>query len=220
MTNQDRLTKATDRLQHERAVFFSKFERLDQKQLDYKPSRNSWSAGQIAHHVALGEAVWQAHLKSVLSKGDRERGAIERVTLEQIPFSSRIIPDFLFKSPFVVGPVSFFVNLMPRPVQSMLFAVPLFKMDASMRMQPKLGMSRAQIVEVLEETRKTTLKLVGPFADWDLTRFRVNHPLVGNQDVYGVLEVLASHEQRHSLQIDSIKKQPGFPKPEVKTRSV
>jgi hypothetical protein len=220
MTNQDRLTKAIDRLQHERAVFFSKFERLDQKQLDYKPSRNSWSAGQIAHHVALGEAVWQAHLKSVLSKGDRERGAIERVSLEQIPFSSRVIPDFLFKSPFVVGPVSFFVNLMPRPVQSMLFAVPLFNMDASVRMQPKLGMSRAQIVEVLEETRKTTLKLVEPFADWDLTRFRVNHPLVGNQDIYGVLELLAAHEQRHSLQIDSIKKQPGFPKPEDKARSV
>lgn len=220
MTNQDRLTRAIDRLQHERAVFFNKFERLDQGQLSYKPSRNSWSAGQIAHHVALGEAVWQAHLKNVLSKGNRERGAIERVTLQQIPFSSRVIPDFVFKSPFVVGPMSFFVNLMPRPLQSMLFAVPLFKMDASVRMQPKQGMSRAQIIDLLEETRKATLKLVEPYAEWDLTRFRVNHPLVGNQDVYGVLDLLASHEQRHSLQIDSIKKQPGFPKPEDKTKSI
>jgi len=219
MTTQDRLTKAIDRLQHERAVFFGKFECLDQRQLDYKPSRNSWSAGQIAHHVALGEAVWQSHLKSVLSRGNRERGAIERVSLEQIPFSSRVIPDFVFKFPFVVGPMSFFVNLMPRPVQSMLFAVPLFKMDASMRMQPKLGMSRAQILEVLEETRKATLKLVEPYADWDLTRFRINHPLVGNQDVYGVLDLLASHEQRHSLQIESIKKQPGFPKRHDNARS-
>ncbi len=220
MTNRELLEKAVDRLHHERAVFLSKIERLVQAQLDYSPSRNSWSAGQVAHHVALGESVWQVHLKNVLAGGDREGGAVERVSLDQIPFSSRIVPDFILKSPLVVLPLSFLVNMMPRPFQSMLFAMPLIKMEASTRMLPTQGLSRTQILSRLEETRKATLNLVEPCADWDLTRFRVVHPLVGDQDIYGVLELLASHEQRHSLQIDSIKKQPGFPMPDDRAKAV
>jgi hypothetical protein len=213
MTNRETLEKAVDRLQHERAVFLSKFERFDQRQLDYRPSRNSWSVGQVAHHVALGESVWQGYLKNVLSAGSRERGAVERITLDQIPFSSKIIPDFFFKSPLVVVPLSVFVNLIPRPLQSMLFAVPLFKMEAGKRMQPIPGLTRSKIIDLLHDVRKATLDRVEPCCDWDLSRFRIVHPLVGNQDVYGILELLASHEQRHSMQIDSISKQPGFPEP-------
>ena len=211
MTNRDRLEKAMDRLQHERAAFLGRFDRLKQAQLDFKPSRNSWSIGQIAHHVALGEAVWQGYLKNVLAKGDRERGAVEHVTLKQIPFRSRFFPDFIFKNPLVVAPMSVLVNMLPRPFQSMMFAVPLFKMDASERMQPASGLPRAQVLGLLEQTRKRTLDLVETRADWNLTRFRVAHPLVGSQDVYGVLDLLASHEQRHSVQVDSIRRKPGFP---------
>ncbi len=211
MTNRDRLEKATRHLREERAAFLAKFEALNKEQLDFKPSRNSWSIGQIAHHVALAEGVWQGHLKNALANGDREKGAVEHVSLDEIPFRSRIFPDFILKSPIVVGPMSVFVNMIPRPFQSMMFAVPLFKMDASGRMMPTPGLPRARLLGLLEETRRRTLDLVEPRADWDLTRFRVSHPLVGRQDVYGVLELLASHEQRHSLQVESIRKKPDFP---------
>jgi len=211
MSNRDRLEKAVGRLRRERAAFLSRFESLTQTQLDFRPSRNAWSVGQIAHHVALGETVWQGYMKSVLARGDREHGAVERVSLKQIPFRSRFFPDFVFKSPLVVTPMSVLVNMLPRPFQSMLFAVPLFKMDASERMQPASGLPRAQVFGLLEEVRKRTLDMVEPRADWNLGRFKVSHPLVGDQDIYGVLDLLASHEQRHSLQIESIRKKPGFP---------
>ncbi len=211
MTNRDRLEKAVDRLQHERAAFLSRFEGLNQAQLDFSPSRNAWSVGQVVHHVVLAESVWQGYLKNVLARGDRERGAVEHVSLKQIPFRSRFLPDFIFKSPLIVTPMSVFVNLLPRPFQSMLFAVPLIKMDASDRMQPAGRLPRAQILSLLAEVRKRTLDIVEPRADWNLARFQVSHPLVGDQDIYGVLDLLSSHEQRHSLQIDSIRKKPGFP---------
>ena len=102
----------------------------------------------------------------------------------------------------------------------MLFAVPLIKMEAGSRMLPTPGLPRTQILRQLEATRKATLNLIEPCAEWDLTRFRVIHPLVGDQDIYGVLDLLASHEQRHSLQIDSIRKQPGFPMPGDRAKAV
>jgi hypothetical protein len=93
----------------------------------------------------------------------------------------------------------------------MFFAIPLVKMDAGPRMQPKHGLPRTQILQFLDDTRKVTLDLLQPVAGWDLARVRIVHPLVGDQDVYGILELLTSHEQRHAQQIDSIKKKPNFP---------
>ncbi len=220
MTNEERLTKALDRLQHERAVFLSKIDRLSQEQLDYQSSRHSWSIGQVAHHIGLSEGVWQGYLKSVLKDGDREKGATRKVSLDEVPFSFRVVPDFVLKSPFVLMPLSVLVNLMPRPLQSMFFAVPLIKTDAGPRMQPKRGLQRAQIFEFLEEVRHSTVQLLEPLAEWDLSRFRILHPLVGDQDVYGILEVLASHEQRHSQQIERLKKTSGFPAGSTRTEAI
>jgi hypothetical protein len=220
MTNQDRLKKALDRLQHERAVFLSKIDGLNQIQLDYQPSRHSWSIGQVAHHVGLGEGVWQGYLKSILKDGDQEKGTTRKVSLDEVPFSSRVVPDFILNSPLVLTPLSVMMNVIPRPLQSMFFAVPLVKMDAGPRMQPMQGLPRAQILKFLEEIRKNTLQLVEPLADWDLTRFRILHPLVGDQDVYGILELLASHEQRHAQQIGTLKKANGFPPGDARTQAL
>jgi hypothetical protein len=211
MTPREQLKRTLARLGAERAVFKGKLETLTQAQLDFKPASHSWSISQIAHHVGLGEGVWQGYLRAILKDGQRSNGVAQKVSLQEVPFSSRVVPDFILKSPFVITPISVFMNFMPRPLQSMLFAVPLFKMNAGPRMQPQKGMSRGQVLSYLEHTRRITLELVEPHGEKDLSRFRIIHPLVGDQDVYGVLELLASHEQRHSLQIESIRRNPSFP---------
>jgi hypothetical protein len=211
MTNRDRFAKAVDRLQHERAVLLGAIERMSQIQLNFQPSRHSWSIGQVAHHVGLAETIWHGYIRAVLKKGNREDGATVRVSLQEVPFSSRIVPDFILNSPFVLAPLSIMVNFLPKPIHSMLFAVPIFKMEAGSRFQPKVGLARNQIRRFLEDTRRTTLQLIEPFADWDLSLFRILHPLVGDQDVYGVLALVANHDQRHTSQIESIKKAPDFP---------
>lgn len=211
MSNQDRLARAIDRLLHQRAYLLSKIEGLQQAQLDFQPSRQAWSIGQVAHHVGLGENVWQGYMKTALKNAKQTREATLQVSLDDVPFSSRFVPDFLWRNRFVLTPLSLMVKCIPRPVQSMLFAVPLLKMDAGPRMQPKHGLPRTQILQMLDDTRKMTLDMLQPVSDWDLARVRIVHPLVGDQNVYGILELLASHEQRHAQQIDSIKKKTNFP---------
>jgi hypothetical protein len=165
----------------------------------------------VIHHIGLGEKLWQGYLAAALKDAGQKRQATVRVSLEEVPFSSRIIPDILWRNPIVLTPLSLMIKYVPRPLQSMLFAIPLIKMDAGPRMQPKAGLPRDQLRKFLDETREATLRMVQPVAEWDLTRVRIVHPLVGDQDVYGILELLASHEQRHSLQIESIKKNTNFP---------
>ena len=212
MTNEQKFDKGIDHLQHQREILLGKIEPLNQNQLDFRPSRQSWSVGQVAYHVGMAESVWLGYLKKLLKSAGQERKATLEVSLDELPFSSRIIPDFVLRSWLFLTPASFFIKLIPRPVQSMLFAVPIFKMDAGPRMQPKHGESRAHVLRYLAETRREALDLLQPLKDWDLTRLRIVHPLVGEQDVYGVLELLSSHEQRHSQQIEAIKSRSSFPK--------
>ena len=206
------LERHIDRIQRERTALLSRIEGLSQLQLDYQPSRQSWSIGQIVHHVGLAEKLWRGHLSRAIRKAGPKREATVHVSLDDVPFRSRVLPDFLWRNPLVLPPLSLMVKLIPRPIQAMMFAIPLIKMDAAPQMQPKRGLSRNQILQFLEETRRTTLDLLRPICDWNLTRIRVVHPLVGDQDVCGILELLASHEQRHAQQIDLIKKRASYPR--------
>ncbi len=216
MEKRNSLERSIERLQQERLGLLGRIEGLNQAQLDFRPSRQLWSIGQVAHHVGLGEKLWQGYLATALKNGGQRHEASVHVSLEDVPFSSRIVPDILWRNPFVLTPLSLMIRLIPRPVQSMLFAVPLIKMDAGPRMQPKHGLPKTQTLQFLAEARRTTLDLLQPVRDWDLTRIRIIHPLVGDQDVYGILELLSSHDQRHSQQIDSIKKNGNFPGSEEK----
>ncbi len=212
MGDRNGIGRSVDRIQSERAALLNRLDGMAQLQLDYQPSRQSWSVGQIAHHVGLAEKLWRGYLSSAIRKAGTKRAATVHVSLVDVPFSNRVLPDFLWRNPLVLPPLSLMVKLIPRPVQSMLFAIPLIKMDAGPQMQPKRGLSRNQIVQFLEDTRKTTLDVLRPVLDWDPTGIRIIHPLVGEQDICGILELLASHEQRHAQQIDLIKKKAGYPK--------
>lgn len=211
MTNREQFSRAVSRLERERALLLEGIGRMSRPQLDFKPSRPAWSVGEVVHHVALAEKLWQGYVRELLDKGDPQRGARREISLQEIPFSSAAIPDALLRSPLVLGPLSFMVNFVPGPVQSTLFAVPLIKMQAGPRMQPTHGLPSSTLLELAGQVRQTTLKLLAPAAQWDLTRFRIVHPLVGDRDIYGILELIASHDQRHRLQIKSIQENPDFP---------
>ncbi|MBI2821454.1 MAG: DinB family protein [Acidobacteria bacterium] len=212
MNRQERLSSVMERVQQARASLLGKAEDLKQPQLDFKPSRSAWSAGEVVHHVGLAEQVFQGYLRELLRPELQERGAIRRLSLQELPFGASLVPDFLLRSPFVLLPVSIMVNFIPAPVQSLLFEVPIIKMQTGDRMQPTHGLTRAALLDFVREVRRTTLGILAPAQRWNLSRFRITHPLIGNKDVYGILELVASHDQRHQRQIERVRENPGFPR--------
>ncbi|MGI8785763.1 MAG: DinB family protein [Acidobacteriota bacterium] len=211
MTNREQLHRAIERMQQERGVLRSKIGLLSQEQLDFRPLRSSWSIGQVGHHVGLAEGVWQSYLSELLRNGAGGGNKTRKVTWREVPFRSRLVPNIVMESSLFQTPISMMLYLAPRPLQSMMFAVPIVRMEASPRMQPEAGLPRSTILDSLDQVRAATLKIVEPSADWDLTNYRIDHPFVGNRDVYGMLDLIASHDQRHNQQIDTIRKSPRFP---------
>lgn len=211
MTNKERLMKSVDRLQEQRAALLRKVDYLSQQQLDFRSDRLSWSVGQVTHHVGLAEELWQGYLRELLEGASSAQERTRKVTLKEVPFKSRLVPEFLLQSSLFLVPASVFINVLPRPVQSMMFAVPLIRMQSGPRMQPKAGLSLSELLQLLERVRRSTLEILKPVEERDLSRFFIDHPLIGKQNIYGMLELIASHDQRHALQIESVKRSPRFP---------
>lgn len=211
MRNRDRIEKYLSKMQEGRARFLDRFSDLSQSQLDFKPSRNAWSIGQVAQHVGLTEELFQKYTRELLEAGGEEKKALRRVSLQELPLGPRMVPDFVLRLPFVALPVSVMASVTPRAFFSVLLENPLLKLRTAPVLEPKREMDRMELLNFLKRTRQSTLEILEPVQDWDLSQFRWEHPLIGNLDLYGVLDLLASHDERHGRQMDSIKENSEFP---------
>ena len=217
MTNPERLASAIGKLQEERAAFLRSAllipnAGLSQAQLDFKPAADSWSVGEVAHHVGLTERVFHRYMTDLLRSGSPEQGASRTIRFDELPMGPQMIPTSLLRLAPVLMPFAIMSSLMPQSLQSALLANPLVKIKTAPAVEPKHGIPRGELLDFLQQARQATLDLLEPVKDWDLSRFRWFHPLMGTHDVYGTLELIASHDRRHAGQAERVKKDPKFPR--------
>ena len=212
MTNAEMLASAIGKMQEERAAFLRCIEGLSQAELDFKPAPDSWSVGEVAHHVGLTETVFHRYMADLLRSGSREQGASRTIPFDELPMGPQMIPPSILRLAPVLLPFSIMSAFMPRSLQSALLANPLVKIKTAPAVEPKHGIPQTELLGFLTKARQATLELLEPVKDWDLTRFRWFHPLMGGHDVYGTLELIASHDRRHAGQAERVKKGPKFPR--------
>ena len=213
MTNPERLASAIGKLQEERAAFLGRMDGLLQAELDFKPAADSWSVGEVAHHVGITERVFHRYLSELFRSGSPEQGASRTIRFDELPMGPQMIPTSLLRLAPVLLPFAILSSLMPQSLQSALLANPLVKIKTAPAVEPKHGVPRTELLDFLKQTRQATLDLLEPVKEWDLTRFRWFHPLMGTHDVYGTLELIASHDRRHAGQVERVKNNPNFPRP-------
>ena len=211
VSNTERLASAVGRMQEERAAFLRRLEGLSQAELDFKPAPDSWSVGEVAHHVGLTETIFHRYLTELFRSGSREQGASRTIPFDELPMGPAMIPPSLLRLAPVLLPFAIMSSLMPESLQSVLLANPLVKVKTAPAVEPKHGIPQPELLAFLMNARQATLELLGPVQDWDLTRFRWFHPLMGGHDVYGTLELIASHDRRHAGQVERVKSDPKFP---------
>lgn len=212
MTNAERLASAIGKLQEERAGFLRRMDGLSQAELDFKPAPDSWSVGEVAHHVGLTERVFHRYMTELLRSGNPEQGASRTIPFDELPMGPQMIPMSLLRLAPVLMPFAILSSLMPQSLQSALLANPLVKIKTAPAVEPKHGIPQAELLGFLKQARQATLELLEPVKEWDLTRFRWFHPLMGAHDVYGTLDLIASHDHRHAGQIGRVKSNPKFPR--------
>ena len=184
--------------------------RLSQAQADYAPAEGKWSAGEVLDHLLLAEHLNRAQFAELIALRRAGRRPEVRRSFADVNVSVAYLPKSLL--PFLELPFTFLNALTPACVRETLARnrlIPAQRPDAAApRARRPVGELRRDLSDSLAETE--SLFAANPGLDYG--SMFVSHPLLGRNDVAGLLRFLALHEQRHQSQIGEIAADPKFPR--------
>lgn len=149
---------------------------LAQVQLDFRSSPQSWSIGEVLHHLHLVE---NSVVNLVMMSSERAR-------------EKNLGPDLTNGS--VVGGLDHFQIEVPRR-----------KVQAPASVVPQSGLAKNELLNALAGSRAKLLEAITAVAPYDLHQLRYTHPLLGKLDLYLWILFVSKHEQRHTRQVIQIK---------------
>jgi DinB superfamily len=193
-----------------RARTLTVVQELSQEQMDYSPTSDTWSIGEVVDHLILSEKItrWDIAELIALTKADREP-VLYRSSAD-FNVTTFFIPKFMLS--FLEAPFNLLNMFVPDSVREFLVRYILIPARAADAATPRKGRSAAELYHelsfALEETE--TLFAANPNLDYD--KMIHQHPLLGTQNVPHLLYVLGLHEQRHQSQISNLLANSQFPK--------
>lgn len=154
---------------------------LSQAQLDFKATPESWSITENLSH---------------LNKVERGLPKLYTILLQKIEEA----------------------GLKPETEGSMLNSLDHAQLDvatqkfqAPERVLPQAGLTKAEVLAALKQSRQAILDAVAPAGEYDLSGVTWPHPALGDINFYQWVLFVGKHEKRHLGQMEEIKKAAGFP---------
>jgi len=172
-----------EKISRDRLELLQSVENLLPAQLDYQPVPDSWSIGDVLHHLALADDA-NARLMSVMLQRARD---------------TALPPD-----PDPEGSVLDSIAAVVAPAEHR-------KGRAPERVTPRSRIPAAESRVRLEASRAKLLSTVEALSAFDLSGLTHPHPFFGEINTYQWLLVAGWHERRHAAQIGRIKSSSGFP---------
>jgi DinB superfamily len=191
---------------------------LSQEQLDFAPAAGKWSAGEVLDHLLLAEKLNRDQVAELIELKRTQRKPFVRRTFADVNVSIGYIPKCLlpiFEVPFTL--LNTFTPAGVREYMTRNRLVPAQHPDVA---TPRKGRSAAELRENLARSLKETENLFNANADLHYSEMIAQHPLLGTNNVPGLLRFMAAHEQRHQSQINNIMASPQFPRPQSSGKGV
>ena len=85
------------------------------------------------------------------------------------------------------------------------------KFQAPERVLPQSGLTKAELLAALQQSRQAILSAVAPAGEYDLSGVTWSHPALGDINFYQWVLFIGKHEKRHLGQIEEVKRSEGFP---------
>lgn len=176
---------------------------LTQEQLDLRPGRDKWSAGEVLDHVLLAESINREQISTLIEMGRAGRRTPElNLTFADLNVSVAFIPRACIAA---LGlPLTIMNAFVPNGVRNFLTRNRLVPFQNPDRANPRRGRPGAELRDDLLSSLRETEDLFERNRDLDFSRMTIRHPLLGSYDVPGLLRFMAAHEQRHQSQIDDV----------------
>ena len=183
---------------------------LSQSQLDYKPASGKWSVGEVLDHLILGQRLNLCYIAEVIAMKAAGKPPVLRLSSTDVDVSIGYIPRRLL--PALEVPFTVLNLFLPSSVRDFMTRNPLIPAQNPEVTNPRRARPAEELRNDLISSLKETDALLESHADLDDGTMMIQHPLLGNNSVPGLLRFLALHEQRHQSQINDIRTNPQFPK--------
>jgi uncharacterized damage-inducible protein DinB len=192
-----------------RARTLALVEGLSQAQLDYAPAPGRWSAGEVLDHLLLAEKMNREQFAELIELRKSGRPTELRRSFADVNVSVAYLPKSLL--PFLEIPFTVFNLFLPAGAREAMVRnrlIPAQNPDAA---TPRKGRPADELRRDLASSLGETLALFAANPNLDYRAMVVQHPLMGRNDLNGLLRFLALHEQRHQAQITDILSDPRHP---------
>lgn len=165
-----------------RANIYAVASDFSQLQLDFKPSPESWSIGEVLNHLNIVEKGMPRLYAMLLAKA-AEAGL----------------------SPATNGSWA-------KSLDTFKLDVVTQKMPAPERVLPQFGIEKNELLDSLRQSRQALVEAVSQAGDFDFSGVKFPHPFLGEINFYQWILFIGKHEARHLSQIEKIKNEADFPK--------
>ena len=149
---------------------------LSQADVDFSPSAERWSIGEILDHLRLIEDSAVRVLRKLADKAEKAGCG----------------PD--------PGTGSVFRGLDRFRIENVVD-----KIAAPASVAPTKSIPGRQLVDALADSRAALMEALALCARFDLTQLSFPHPVLGRLDGYQWALYVAGHEERHRRQIENVK---------------
>ncbi|MFN7928797.1 MAG: DinB family protein [Blastocatellia bacterium] len=164
-----------------RQAVYEAVEPLSQVQLDFKPAPERWSISENLSH---------------LNKVERGLPKLYALLLQKLESAGW--------QPETEGS-------MLRSLDGTILAEDGPKFQAPERVLPVSGLSKAEVLAALQQSRQAVLDAVAPAPEYDLSGVLWPHPALGDINFYQWVLFIGKHEARHLQQIQTIQQSVDFP---------
>lgn len=184
---------------------------LSQSQLDFRAATGKWSTGEVLDHLLLAERMNRDQIAELIDLKKAGRNPFVRRTFSDVNVSVAYIPKSLL--PALEVPFTLLNTFIPATVRQYMTRHRLIPAQSPDIGIPRRGRPATELRENLASSFKETESLFNANPGLDYLEMSIQHPLLGKNDVPGLLRFMAAHEQRHQSQIKDIMASPQFPRP-------
>lgn len=182
---------------------------LSQNQMDYKPAPAKWSIGEVLDHLILGQRLNLSYIAEVIEMKKAGQRPVKKLSFTDVDVSVGYIPKSVL--PLLETPFTILNMFVPAGVRDFMTRNRLVPSQNPEITTPRRARPADELRSDLVSALKETEVLLESNTDLDYSELVIEHPLLGKNDIPGLLRFLALHEQRHQSQIDNILASSGFP---------
>jgi hypothetical protein len=183
---------------------------LTPAQAAFAPRPGSWSIAQIADHLLRSEDLYRRQWQRMIQRANEGNFRTIPISFEEVDTWIPMVPRGIAST--FQFPLRVFNRFVPAALRETMVRYPFLG-----ALNPKASAPRDQLV--LENLRadlaasmKETLELLQGPLPRDLERIRVDHPVMGFNNIVEMFRIMLAHEERHQGQMEGIRKDPRLPK--------